>query len=65
MSSGRDWDNSEASLVSRSSSEFVSVASFLLTLRVSSDMIRVTVRAWLKPHSKPYLLSLAFRLHHL
>ena len=39
ISSGRDWDNSEASLVSRSSSEFVSVASFLLTLRVSSDMI--------------------------
>ena len=38
-SSGRDWDNSEARIVSRSSSDFVRAESFLLTLRASSDMI--------------------------
>lgn len=37
--SGRDWDNSEARMVSRSSSDFVSAESFLLTLRASSDMM--------------------------
>jgi len=37
--SGRDRDSSEARLVSRSSSDFVSAESFLLTLRASSDMI--------------------------
>lgn len=37
--SGRDCDNSEARVVSRSSSDFVSAESFRLTLRVSSDMI--------------------------
>jgi hypothetical protein len=36
--SGRDWDSSPVRLVSRSSSEFVSVESFLLILSVSSDM---------------------------
>lgn len=36
--SGRDWDNSAVRLVSRSSSELVSVESFLLILSVSSDM---------------------------
>jgi hypothetical protein len=36
--SGRDWDNSAFRLVSRSSSELVSVESLLLTLSVSSDM---------------------------
>ena len=36
--SGRDWDNSTARLVSRSSSELASVESFLLILSVSCDM---------------------------